>query len=199
MTAGPPPPRRSVPAPTVAPSLETVRLAFRSVRDAEATLKAEVERMALADDLDGLLELMGEVLDVKTVVAHMERVVGEACVVVVPSTREKFPIPGGGTFRVSQASAKKRVDHPGVISAVSERIAKDSGIKAIVTETGEEADIGGVVRAVVDTVAAATGATVPSFTGWRTGALKALGVDLNRFTEWEDAPLKPRIEGREAP
>jgi hypothetical protein len=178
--------------------LEAIYAALRRPAAYESSFKAEVERMAMADDLDGILALMAAVADLKTVVLHMEHVVGEAAVNVVPSTREKFPLPGGGTFRVTQAAAKKKVDHAAVVKAVAERINEVVGLR-VVDENGEITDAAPVVTQIVATVAKVVGATVPSFTGWRTGALKELDIDLARFTEWEDAPLKPKIESRDAP
>jgi hypothetical protein len=117
----------------------------------------------------------------------------------VPDRFEQYPVPGGGIFKVGGGRERKRFDNERLVSRLADAVREAHGVAAVVTDDGEVLDpaaTAATVAALVERVARATGALAPSFTGWRSTVAKELGIALGDYADTEDAPLKPRIEGR---
>lgn len=189
-------PRRP-PAPVVESSPDS---------DAKTRLVAAVEEAiaALADtplafdleDLDDQLATYGILQDLLNSVKDAMSVVGSAAIVTAPDRFAEYPVPGGGVFKIGGGKERKRYDQPRIISAAAAALRTSHDIAAVVDSNGETKPAEAVVDRIVLEVATLTGATAPSFSSWRSGAAKGLGLRLNDYAELEDAPLTHRIEGR---
>lgn len=121
---------------------------------------------------------------------------GHRCIDLVGSRFVQVPVPGGGIFKVSGGGKRTLYDNERVVSVLAERIRTVMGLAGIITEDGERGEAAPVIDAIVSKVAKATGATAPSFSGWRSTIAKELGIRLNDYAEVTTTPLVPRIEGR---
>lgn len=206
--AAPPPAKRKRKLTLAVPPKEPDRLAEAEVIRAQLVTALEqvtfiaekvgpmIEALATADELDALLDLLGRFVDARATIDGMQTDVSKAAMTIAPDAREKYPIPGGGTFRIASGAKKKVIDHAGVQADLTDALVREGRVASLVTVDGEIGEITPWLQQVVVTVCKATGASVPSFTGWRTNVLKELKVSLSKHTDWEDGPEKPVIEDR---
>lgn len=145
---------------------------------------------------EGILEFYALLKDAVKVLSYIADTAGMVATEKVPDRFATYPIQSGGTFKVGGGKEKKRYDNERLIPVLAEAIRQHHGVEAVVNSDGERTDADLVVSEIVRTVAKATGAATPSFTGWRSTVAKELGVNLKDYAETEDTPLKPRIEGR---
>lgn len=194
----PPPPRRAAPAPadTAAAHVAALGAALDALAAAEIHVRPAIDALATEDRLEELLALLGRLDDLALMAEDWKRRASNAAAEIVPAVGEKYPMPGGGTFRVSTSAQKKHIDGAGVIKATAEALADTLLIREIILESGEVAEPGPLLEGVVRTVAKISGASGEKFAGWRVTPLEELGVSLSRFTTWEDGPTKPVIEDR---
>lgn len=201
MPAPPPPARRGRPdgPPPAAPTTDTLaalNAALDAVAAAEVHVTPTITDLANADRLDDLLALLGRFEDLVVMATDWRRRAANAAGEIVPSEREKYPVPGGGTFRLDTGAQKKHIDGPAVVAATAQAITDTLNLEAVVLPTGEAADPEPIIAQVVRTMVKVCGASGDNYKGWRVGALEELGVSLSKFTTWEDGPRKPVLEDR---
>lgn len=157
-----------------------------------------------AVDADDLAALLAAVYDVRRELQLVESSVGNHLHERLENPWDELPLPGGGTVKFRGGNRPKRYDGDRVRSMLANRIVDDLadslgvGRDLADMDTGEAHELDAIVGRVVDTVAEATGATAPSFTGWRSGVAKRLGIRLKDYvTEGERTPVQPVIIGRD--
>lgn len=95
-------------------------------------------------------------------------------------------VEGVGVLERKSGAKRKNYDGALLLSNLASRLS-DEAIN-LRGPDGETPPLAAVVEMTANTVAAATGATAPSFAGWRSGKLKELGINPNDYCEW--------VEGR---
>lgn len=166
---------------------------------------AEEMSAALADagtaidgaEQDDMLALYGLLADVVNAAKDGQAVIGAALLAVVPSRFDAYQVPGGGVFKFAGGKERKRYDQPALISAAAAAIQEHEGIEGVVTTSGEVLQADPIIERIVSTFAGLAGATAPSFSTWRSGVAKGLGIPLNNYADLEDSPITHRIEGRD--
>lgn len=99
---------------------------------------------------------------------------------------------GIGTVEVRGGSARKGYDQALLVSAYASRLARQASMEYLGTDEPPE-QLAKAIEYAVQTMAKATGALAPSFTSWRTGTAKELGIDLNRYAAEREPSAKTVI------
>lgn len=142
------------------------------LHDAVATVASLLDHLP-ADDVDALGRLLAVVDETARAVraAITERLLAEH-----PMGGE-LELEGIGTLRISKGSRRPQRDNDRICSALAARLADE----VIDRDTGEVPPVSVIADRVAREVAEAAGALTPSYTGWRKGAMKAHGIDLDEF------------------
>lgn len=162
-----------------------------------ATMALDV--MPTADGVDAVLATRARLFDLQQTFSYLVEVVDGAIIRLHPYDPEREPVllPGGGNVKITGGNIPKRYDIPAIESALVEVIREAIPFKAAIDDSGEMTGIRDVVAPVVRAAIDAAGADAPSFTNFRAGVFKKLGLDLKRYmTEAEKSPLKVVIFGR---
>lgn len=201
-------PERLVPAPPV-PSLEDLALdgavshrdrivdTLNRLEDLASILPEVVATLKGAKEFDVLLDFYGRVHDGLRTMTYLRDTLGRALIEIAPDRHTAYPVPGGGVFKIGGGRERKSYDQSRVVAAFAAALTEQLALEGVVTADGEVGDPGPVIAALVHTMAKATGATASSFTGWRTGVAREVGVNLNDYADFEDGPHTHRIEGRD--
>jgi hypothetical protein len=117
---------------------------------------------------------------------------------------ERFPyqLPGGGMIVRRGGKEATRYDQPAVIGDFAKGITQeileaDVAARALDSE-GTIVPLDEVVERVCRRFAEAAGATAPSFTSWRSGIAKQLGIDIKAHAEEKKTEVTLSVEGRRA-
>jgi hypothetical protein len=158
--------------------------ALLAIRQALALLEDEAKDIALAGDYETLARGYAELTLLKRDLTSVLTIISDLIVDTVPvqvnekgrEYRDPFSIEGVGTFEVVRRAATRRWDSEELVG----RIVRGAIVDA---ETGEvpDQDTLSAIRRVVDALTAAAPFT-PSM-GWRTTALKELGIDIDDYCE----------------
>lgn len=115
---------------------------------------------------------------------------------------ERFPylLSGGGYLIRRGGKEAVRYDQPAVIGdfakgITQELLEEDVAARALDSE-GTIVPIDQVVERVCRRFAEAAGATAPSFTNWRSGIAKQLGIDIRTHGEMKKSDVNLSVEGR---
>lgn len=123
--------------------------------------------------------------------------IGQAIIQVTPygTPKDECVLPTGAVINIGGGGKRTRFDQAAVASQIAATLSALEPEAKVVTADGEARDLAAVVDDVVGLMAEATGATAPSFRGWRAGVAKRLGIDLNAYCDRETAPLTVYLTG----
>jgi hypothetical protein len=191
-------------APLALPRTHPVLRAVKKMLDASVLTDDLAARAVTVGGMDSLAELAGTLYDLRQVVLFMEATVAAEILAVdlVGGQDKPYLIPTGGTLVRRGGGVRKRFDQTGLVSSLKAQIGDhvtgdpDAPTMAV-TDDGEVMPLSGTVDAVVVLMVALTGSGTPSFSAWRATPCKALGVDLNRYCEFDDTPVTISVEGRQ--
>lgn len=116
----------------------------------------------------------------------------------------RFPLqlPGGGMLIRRGGKEATRYDQPAVIGlfakGITEEVLNNDIAARALDSSGTIVPIEEVVERVCRRFAEAAGATAPSFTSWRSGIAKQLGVDFKPMAETKKTDVTLSVEGRRA-
>lgn len=181
----------------------------------DASITADDWIASCGDDTPALTEIYAEVDDTIHVLALVRDIIKAAILrrstwddsrkTWVLDDGEKFPymLPGGGMLVRRGGKQATRYDQGNVVADLAKGIAQElveAGAAArVVDGDGSIVPVEAVVERVCHRMAAAAGATAPSFTSWRSGVAKELGVDLKRHAdETKTTEVTLSVEGRRA-
>lgn len=165
--------------------MTTYDVALDAVAAIDATEVAAT--IAYADnDLDALANMLAHVGTTITVLRNIEAMIEAATMAAMDRTGTTEAITSAGTLIKTSGREKKRYDHARIVSTLAARMADELTDR----ETGERAPLAVVCETVAREMANATGATAPSFTGWRAGVLKSHGMNVHSYCDHEDGTPK---------
>lgn len=113
-----------------------------------------------------------------------------------------IPLPGSGILKFGGGGERTRFDQEKTVGrfakAIAERAWTEAQLVTVVGDGGEDATPRWeqIVHGIASWMAEATGATAPSFTGWRTGVARRLRISLEGLSDKEPRPVTVRVEGR---
>lgn len=146
---------------------------------------------AIGPDMDGLAAFLAQLRRAQAVFAAIDTDVCRTLVELIPFGAEP-DVTGVGRLKVTRPGKRKRHDHRAIIQRLTAAMADEL---ACDRTTGEARPPVAIIEEAVEIMCAATGATAPSFDGWRAGVLKDRGIALAAFTEYldSDRPLTVKI------
>ncbi len=158
--------------------------ALWEIRTALAGLEDQAKAVAETGDYELLANGYAELLALKKDLTTVLGVISDLIVDTVPvqvsekgkEYREPFSIEGVGTFEVVRRAATRKWESDELLH----RLVRDAIVDRETGEVPDEATIAAIGR-VVDAIFTAAPFT-PSM-GWRTTALKELGIDINDYCE----------------
>jgi hypothetical protein len=137
--------------------------------------------------LNLLVEIDRAVKSLKAVEAELHKAVIDNSMLAFDGEN----VEGLGWMKVTRTGKRTIYDGPALRSQVTQKLVHKTALDA---ETGEiKDDVADAVVEVVQTVCALTGAHTKSFTGWRAGTAKDLGIDLKDYSAEEGGRLVVRI------
>lgn len=175
---------------------EQVYAAMDELHRVQVHIDAALAAVEAAGTFEDVLEFLGQLHDTIDVLKDMAEVVGRRAIELAPDRFESYPVPGGGIFKTSGGRERTSYDNPRLVSAFATAIQSKLELLKVVTEDSEVHDAAATVENIVTTIAAATGALAPSFSGWRSGIAKDHGIKLNDYAEVSTTDVKYRIESR---
>lgn len=115
-----------------------------------------------------------------------EGVIEAAVITAAPAKPKGAHAPiveGVGVVKVTPPTTKKQYDQARLVSVAAARLTDLALAELIDPEEGTMPPPGALVEFVCGRMAELTGATAPSFTGWRSKVATELGIDLDTFRD----------------
>lgn len=189
--------------------------ALAKVNDASVSVDDWIT--SVGDDTPALTEIFGTLDDTIHILLQVRDIVKAAILrrshwskdpeapgwVMDDGQRFPYLLPGGGYLMRRGGKQATRYDQGNVVADLAKGIAaeiveQDLAARAMDSE-GTIVPIDRLVFRACELMAAAAGATAPSFTAWRSGITKKLGVDLKRHAdETKTTEVTLSVEGRRA-